>query len=39
LLLAAGERLDAAVAGLGIVSSADGGRSWQVRYRSIQPAG
>jgi hypothetical protein len=32
--LAEGERLYVAVLGLGIVSSGDGGRSWQVRYRS-----
>jgi photosystem II stability/assembly factor-like uncharacterized protein len=38
-LLAAGERLYAAVAGLGIVSSANVGRSWQVEYRLGQPAG
>jgi hypothetical protein len=38
-LLAHQGRLYAAVAGLGIVSSADGGRSWQVRYRQGQPAG
>jgi hypothetical protein len=38
-LLAAGGRLYAAIAGLGIVSSPDGGRSWQVEYRSGQPAG
>ena len=38
-LVADGERLYAAVAGLGIVSSTDGGRTWQVRYRPGQPAG
>jgi len=38
-LLADQGRLYAAVAGLGIVSSTDGGRSWQVRYREGQPAG
>jgi hypothetical protein len=37
--LADGERLYVAVSGLGIVSSGDGGRSWQLRYRSGQPAG
>src|SRR5215216_5767453 len=37
--LAEGERLYVAVSGLGIVSSGDGGRSWQVRYRSGQPGG
>ena len=38
-LLADQGRLYAAVVELGIVSSADGGRSWQVRYREGQPAG
>jgi hypothetical protein len=38
-LLAHKGRLYAAVAELGIVSSTDGGRSWQVRYREGQPAG
>jgi hypothetical protein len=38
-LLADKGRLYAAVSGLGIVSSADGGRSWQVRYQPGQPAG
>jgi hypothetical protein len=38
-LLAHQGRLYAAVMGLGVVSSADGGRSWQVRYRPGQPAG
>jgi hypothetical protein len=37
--LADGERLYVAVSGLGIVSSGDGGRSWQLRYRSGQPGG
>ncbi len=37
--LADGERLYVAISGLGIVSSGDGGRSWQLRYRSGQPAG
>jgi len=32
-------RLYAAVVEQGIVSSADGGRSWQLRYREGQPAG
>jgi Fe-S cluster assembly protein SufB len=32
-------QLHAAVVELGIVSSTDGGRSWQVRYREGQPAG
>jgi hypothetical protein len=38
-LLADQGRLYAAVVELGIVSSADGGRSWQVRYREGQPVG
>ena len=38
-LLADQGQLYAAVVELGIVSSADGGRSWQVRYREGQPAG
>jgi hypothetical protein len=38
-LLAAQGRLYAAVMELGIVSSDDGGRSWQLRYRPGQPAG
>jgi hypothetical protein len=38
-LLANQGRLYAAVVELGIVSSADGGRSWQLRYREGQPAG
>jgi photosystem II stability/assembly factor-like uncharacterized protein len=38
-LLAHQDRLYAAVMELGIVSSADGGRSWQLRYRPSQPAG
>ena len=38
-LLADQGRLYAAVMKLGIVSSADGGRSWQLRYREGQPAG
>jgi hypothetical protein len=38
-LLAHQGRLYAAVMELGIVSSADGGRSWQVRYRAGQPTG
>jgi hypothetical protein len=38
-LLADQGRLYAAVVEVGIVSSADGGRSWQVRYREGQPAG
>lgn len=38
-LLADQGRLYAAVVELGIVSSADGGRSWQVRYQPGQPAG
>jgi hypothetical protein len=38
-LLAHESRLYAAVSGQGIVSSADGGRSWQVEYRPDQPAG
>ena len=37
--LADGERVYVAVSGLGIVSSGDGGRSWQLRYRSGQPGG
>jgi hypothetical protein len=38
-LLADQGRLYAAVVQLGIVGSADGGRSWQLRYREGQPAG
>jgi hypothetical protein len=38
-LLAHESRLYAAVSGQGIVSSADGGRSWQVEYRPDRPAG
>jgi hypothetical protein len=38
-LLADQGRLYAAVVELGIVSSTDGGRTWQVRYREGQPAG
>jgi hypothetical protein len=38
-LLAHQGRLYAAVVELGILSSADGGRTWQVRYRERQPAG
>jgi hypothetical protein len=38
-LLADQGRLYAAVVELGILSSADGGRSWQLRYRERQPAG
>ena len=38
-LLADEGRLYAAVVELGIVSSTDGGRSWQLRYREGQPAG
>jgi photosystem II stability/assembly factor-like uncharacterized protein len=38
-LLADQGRLYAAVIEQGIVSSADGGRTWQVRYRAGQPAG
>jgi hypothetical protein len=38
-LLAHQGRLYAAVAGLGIVSSADGGRTWRLRYREGQPGG
>jgi len=38
-LLADQGRLYAAVAELGIISSADGGRTWQLRYREGQPAG
>ena len=38
-LLADQGRLYAAVMELGIVSSADGGRTWQLRYREAQPAG
>jgi hypothetical protein len=38
-LLADQGRMYAAVIELGIVSSADGGRSWQLRYREGQPAG
>jgi hypothetical protein len=38
-LLADQGRLYAAVVKLGILSSADGGRSWQLRYRERQPAG
>jgi hypothetical protein len=38
-LLADRGRLYAAVVELGIVSSTDGGRSWQLRYREGQPAG
>jgi hypothetical protein len=38
-LLAHQGRLYAAVVEVGIVSSADGGRSWQLRYREGQPAG
>jgi hypothetical protein len=38
-LLAHQGRLYAAVMELGIVSSTDGGRTWQVRYRPGQPAG
>ena len=38
-LLADQGRLYAAVMKVGIVASADGGRSWQLRYREGQPAG
>jgi hypothetical protein len=38
-LLADQGQLYVAVVELGIVSSADGGRSWQLRYREGQPAG
>jgi hypothetical protein len=38
-LLADQGRLYAAVMELGIVSSTDGGRTWQLRYREGQPAG
>jgi hypothetical protein len=38
-LLADQGRLYAAVMEVGIVTSADGGRSWQLRYRESQPAG
>ena len=38
-LLADQGRLYAAVMKVGIVSSADGGRSWQRRYREAQPTG
>jgi hypothetical protein len=38
-LLADQGRLYAAVMEVGIVSSTDGGRSWQLRYREGQPAG
>ena len=38
-LLADQGRLYVAVMELGIVSSADGGRTWQLRYREGQPAG
>jgi hypothetical protein len=38
-LLADQGQLYAAVAKQGILSSADGGRSWQLRYREGQPAG
>jgi hypothetical protein len=38
-LLADQGRLYAAVMGLGIVSSTDGGRRWQVRYQPGHPAG
>jgi hypothetical protein len=38
-LLAEQGRLYAAVVELGIASSTDGGRTWQVRYRERQPAG
>jgi hypothetical protein len=38
-LLAHQGRLYAAVADLGIITSSDGGRSWQVRYREGQPTG
>jgi hypothetical protein len=38
-LLARQGRLHVAVAEVGIVTSADGGRTWQVRYREGQPAG
>jgi len=38
-LLADQGRLYAAVMKVGIVTSADGGRSWQPRYREGQPSG
>jgi hypothetical protein len=38
-LLAHQGRLYAAVVELGIISSTDGGQTWQVRYRERQPAG
>jgi hypothetical protein len=38
-LLADQGRLYAAIMEVGIVTSADGGRSWQLRYRESQPAG